>query len=238
MSIESETRRGASRSAIVLLVCGLAAGGAASAAFPWDVGLSDWLRGGNLPGDMRRMVSLSEAFAHGTGAAVILLAVYLGCGANKRRAVATAMAITVASGATANLAKMAFVRIRPHAAGHIRVVDSTTLQETEVDGGQEVDGEQSIEWVEADFWDSRQRSFPSGHSATAWGLAIGLCLAFPRASGVLIFVATLASVQRISSGAHYPSDVFAGAAIACVWATVILWIAGRKASSPDARGSA
>ncbi|HBE71417.1 MAG TPA: hypothetical protein DDW52_25000 [Planctomycetaceae bacterium] len=80
-----------------------------------------------------------------------------------------------------------------------------------------------IEMVEADFWDSRQRSFPSGHSATAWGLAIGLCLAFPRASGVLVFVATLASIQRISSGAHYPSDVLAGAAIACFWATVILW---------------
>ncbi len=72
------------------------------------------------------------------------------------------------------------------------------------------------------FWDARQRSFPSGHAATAWGLAMGLSLAFPRASWIFGMLAISASVQRLTSGAHFPSDVLAGAVLAFLCCAALL----------------
>ncbi|GAB5406923.1 MAG: hypothetical protein Aurels2KO_51540 [Aureliella sp.] len=191
-----------------------------------DNQLAGILEPGALPGDLRRAVTLSEAFAHGLGAAAILGAVALSVAPNKRPAVWTAVLITLLSGLTANALKAGFVRVRPHSVGLIQIEESAWFSATATADAiakeRDETGETTASAAEPDFWDSRQRSFPSGHSATAWALAIGLSLAFPRATGVFIFLAVLASIQRISSGAHYPSDVFAGAVIACLSAIVIL----------------
>ena len=65
------------------------------------------------------------------------------------------------------------------------------------------------------------QSFPSGHTATVWGLAIGMSWVFPKGKWLFCFIAVLASIQRVSSFAHWPSDVFCGAAIAFVMAGAI-----------------
>lgn len=174
----------------------------------WDAEILKYLDVEGLPGDLRKAVGLSEAFAHGIGAAVILLAVYCSCELSSRPKVVAAILLTVVSGVAANGAKSLFVRIRPHSVG--KVVVQTEDSETQNLG----EKEDTIQVVEASFWDSRQRSFPSGHSAIAWGLAIGLAYAFPRGRYIFGMLAISACVQRLISGAHFPSDVLAGSAIA------------------------
>jgi membrane-associated phospholipid phosphatase len=60
------------------------------------------------------------------------------------------------------------------------------------------------------------QSFPSGHTATAVGLAIALAYYYPQGRWLFACFATLAATQRIASGAHYLSDTLAGAALACL----------------------
>ncbi len=177
-----------------------------------DASIVSGLSVDNLPGDIRKAVQLSEAFAHGISVTFILTAVLLATRGVQQRMVWIAVLTTLLSGVTANVLKGSFVRIRPHSVGKIVVEGAGT------DGGIA----RRTETVAASFWDSRQRSFPSGHAATAWGLAIGLSLAFPRATIIFCMLAVLACLQRIVSGAHFASDVFAGTAIACFCSWVLL----------------
>ncbi len=178
----------------------------------FDQPFSTFLRQLKLPGDLQKAISLSEAFAHGVGVVFILLAVSV-VAVDRRRAVYIAILITALSGVTANILKATVVRVRPHAAG-LQVI------------GHNVSSTNSADAAERSFWDARQRSFPSGHAATAWGLAIGLSLVFLRGWWIFGTLAMLASVQRIESGAHYPSDVLAGMAIAFFVAACTLATSG------------
>ncbi|WP_197355966.1 phosphatase PAP2 family protein [Aureliella helgolandensis] len=178
-----------------------------------DTEWSAHLRQIHVPGDLRRAIDLSEAFAHGLGAAAILGSILL-VSVDRRPAVWVAVMITISSGLMANGLKSCFVRVRPHSQELVRLVEGAPVEATAA-------GEVALQ---LDFWDARQRSFPSGHTATAWGLMIGLSLAFPRGTALFAVLAMLASLQRLTSGAHFPSDVLAGGAIACLCAVLILSI--------------
>ncbi len=198
--------------ALALSVCGLALIGV-------DQSISTTLRQRHLPGDLAKAINLSEVFGHSLGAAAILLSVWQLAPA-RRPAVAAAILITLTSGLVANAMKSCFVRVRPHSVDLIRVAEPDEYQFVhDVPGPRLSDGR---ELVPERLTDSRQRSFPSGHAATAWGLALGLSFAFPR--GMLLFAcfAGLASLQRITSGAHFPTDVLAGAAIAFAITALLL----------------
>jgi len=56
-------------------------------------------------------------------------------------------------------------------------------------------------------------SFPSGHSITAFGVAISLGLFYPFLLTCLLIVAVLVAASRIILGMHFLSDVLAGSAI-------------------------
>jgi undecaprenyl-diphosphatase len=56
-------------------------------------------------------------------------------------------------------------------------------------------------------------SFPSGHAITSFGTALALGYFIPRLRWPLLALAVLIGISRIVIGAHYPSDVLAGAAI-------------------------
>lgn len=77
--------------------------------------------------------------------------------------------------------------------------------------------------TQADYW-----SFPSGHATTVAALATAFYLLWPRGSPVYIVAALLVMASRVVLGAHYVSDVIAGAAIgiAATWAT---WLAFARA---------
>ncbi len=56
-------------------------------------------------------------------------------------------------------------------------------------------------------------SFPSGHAVTAFAMATGLAYVAPKTRWPLLIVAVLVAASRVIIGAHYLSDVCAGAAL-------------------------
>lgn len=184
----------------------------------WDHALSQSIRLGDVPGDLRKAIELSEAFAHGSGVTAILLALLLSS-KPPRRDYWMAVAMTASSGIVANLLKALFTRARPYTYDTENTAAASTSA-TDVTG-----------WAfmgSGSFWDATQKSFPSGHTATAWGLAIGLSLMFPRATVIFIFLAALATFQRLYSGAHFPSDALAGFGIACLMCAMVLAMVTRQ----------
>ena len=59
-------------------------------------------------------------------------------------------------------------------------------------------------------------SFPSGHSITAFAVALSVGLFYPDLQAVLLTVAFLIASSRIILGMHFLSDVLAGSAIGVV----------------------
>lgn len=191
----------------LLAMLAFACGVCCVAVLQLDAGISASSREFDVPGDLEKAIQLSETFGHSSGAAAILLSLYW-VAVDHRRGLAGAILLTLASGVTANLMKGTVSRVRPH---------SVQMLEEE-------DGSLS----KLRFWDSRQRSFPSGHAATAWGLALGLAFVFPRGTLLFATFACLASFQRLYCGAHYLSDVLAGAAIAFAWGAILLTLSRRN----------
>jgi membrane-associated phospholipid phosphatase len=217
--IGAEVSRRRSRLVMGFLAIATVAGLLCPLALQFDHSLSQSVRGWNAPGDLRKAIALSEAFAHGIGVTFILLSVFV-VAVDRRKMIWIAILITALSGGLANALKATVVRVRPHSVD--LVVDAGSASTQQGDAG--ANSQSAPALVASSFWDSRQRSFPSGHTATAWGLAIGLSLAFRNAWWLFAVLATLASFQRLESGAHYLSDVFAGAAIAFLVAACILSI--------------
>jgi len=61
-------------------------------------------------------------------------------------------------------------------------------------------------------------SFPSGHTITAFGVAVSLSLFYPSLAPGLLFCAASVSASRVLLGMHFLSDVLAGAAIGATMA--------------------
>ena len=61
------------------------------------------------------------------------------------------------------------------------------------------------------------KSFPSGHTQTAFGAATYLSCLYPAASPIFLGLAALTGLSRIALGVHYPSDVLAGALFGIVF---------------------
>jgi undecaprenyl-diphosphatase len=59
-------------------------------------------------------------------------------------------------------------------------------------------------------------SFPSGHSITAFAIAISIGFFYPQLQLCLLFIALLIAASRIILGMHFLSDVLAGSAIGVV----------------------
>ncbi|MFI9122506.1 phosphatase PAP2 family protein [Streptomyces bikiniensis] len=71
------------------------------------------------------------------------------------------------------------------------------------------------EWIPHDDVEDRpdSSSFPSGHTAAAVAFTAAVAPTLPWAGAACAVAAALVAVERVHSGAHYPSDVAAGAAI-------------------------
>lgn len=66
------------------------------------------------------------------------------------------------------------------------------------------------------------QSFPSGHTAVAFALALSVALLWPRWRFPLLAFALAVAASRVIISAHYPADVIGGALVA--WLTVA-WLA-------------
>ena len=185
---------GSNRRPLHLLLVGIVLAACGGFLLPVDVTVSQWLRAGNLPGELRKLVTISEAFAHGLGVAMILLAIYL-TAENHRRQLARVAATAYGAGMMANLVKLLVERKRPYAFDFSLPIGESFGSLFHFSGDRAV------------------QSFPSAHAATGVGFAIGLSMAFPGGRWLFGMAAVLACIQRVQAGAHFPSDVFVGAAL-------------------------
>jgi membrane-associated phospholipid phosphatase len=181
----------------------------AAAALLVDLPLSRICRHGDLPGDLVRLVNLSEVFAHGAGVATILLTAWA-LDPMRRRPLAVVAASAYGAGLLANVLKLLVARSRPNAFGDGRAVLDTFQAWLPL-----VPGRLMVPWSHG------VQGFPSAHAATAAGLAIGLWALYPRGRWLFLAFAGLASFQRVAAGAHFLSDVLAGAALGCLVSAVI-----------------
>ncbi len=79
-------------------------------------------------------------------------------------------------------------------------------------------------------------SFPSGHAATAAALMTALWCLWPRPLLLYIFGTALVAASRVVTGAHYLSDVVAGAVIAVlVTRAIALWLLPQRPAAQAER---
>ena len=191
---------------------GLIMTGLAVCVLPLDTQLAqpDNFRG--LPGDLKRFVHLSEIFAHGFGVIIVSVGIWL-LVAEKRRFIPRIVMCAIWPSAGVHLAKAMFGRYRP-----IKYYDEKSQANLPADFA-----ETWLGWLPNNAINTgyASQSFPSAHTATVWGLAIGMAWVFPKGRWLFFTIAALASLQRVTSFAHWPSDVLFGAAIGFVMAGAI-----------------
>lgn len=163
-------------------------------------------------GDVKKLVALSEVFGHGTGVIMVVLAVFALDLANRWK-VGLLLGTAFGAGLMANVAKFfGIARYRPHAFDFSLPIWESFYQWFPF-----------MNWLTQDeLRQSALQSFPSGHSATAAGLCVGLCFLYPHARWYFLLVAALACFQRVVFRMHFPSDVFLGAALGMATATILL----------------
>jgi undecaprenyl-diphosphatase len=81
------------------------------------------------------------------------------------------------------------------------------------------------------------RSFPSGHTQTAFGGATYLACVYPAGAAVFLVAALAVGVSRIALGVHFPLDVVTGAAIGAAFSIAAFLIARRVRSRREASRS-
>jgi membrane-associated phospholipid phosphatase len=181
----------------------------AFAALNVDVAVSAKACSGRLlRGDLHKCVQLHEFFGHAAGMAAALLAIVL-LDAGRRRGIWRLIAAAGIAGLGSLALKVLIGRIRPHclptddfpARFHDTFIGLLPYQRAAA--------------YENGFRAAIQ-SFPSGHAATAAVLALGLSFLYPRGRWLFAFLAAMAMLQRVVSGAHFPSDVLAGGALGCL----------------------
>ena len=77
-------------------------------------------------------------------------------------------------------------------------------------------------------WSSLYQSFPSGHAANLVAAALAAGMLLPAWRRPLLLLAGLLSLTRLAVGAHYPSDLLGGAAVAIIVTLALRrWCAAR-----------
>jgi membrane-associated phospholipid phosphatase len=82
------------------------------------------------------------------------------------------------------------------------------------------------------------QSFPSGDVCLAAATAFSLMLLFPKGRWLLASVILLVAVERVTAGAHYPSDTVAAAGLGFVLARISWQLCGRPRVPTQAEPSA
>lgn len=189
-------------------------------AIPVDLSLLGWVKENRIRGDIERLIMLGEVFAHGLGVLLVIITAWV-LDPRGWRIAPRLFLFSLGAGLLADLCKVLFVaRWRPNAAFQPERIRDSFVQ--------------WLPWMRREplpaDWNRDMMSFPSGHTATAVGLALALSILYPRGTIWFFILAFIAAFQRIESRAHYLSDTFAGAAIGCLFIALLLhsrWLESR-----------
>ena len=176
-----------------------------------DHPLGVWLRQRPFSSEIRRFIDCGELFGHGAGMFVVGALIYVLDQANRRN-IPRVIACAFFPGLVAVLIKAVICRVRPHTFDFSHTIDQSFLG-----------------WAWLHERTSDFQSFPSGHTATAVGLAIALSWLYPQGRKLFAVFAVWVALQRMVSEAHYLSDTICGAMLAYFIAKSLL---PRKVTEP------
>ena len=160
---------------------------------------------------LRNIFDNVEPFGHGVGVVIASTLVLL-LGQKQSKCGLSLFCAGLGGGLSANFAKLWLGRVRP------RNFDFASL-----------DSHATItSWMPFLSGGSSSQSFPSAHTATAVAMAVFLASLYPRARWFFCVLTLLVMCHRVHSGAHYPSDILAGAALGWCVALVCLRTAIRR----------
>ena len=157
-----------------------------------------------LPDELEDFVDAAEHFGTPYGQILALLCLFAATSWREWRVFRIFLG-TCAAGMGANLVKMFVGRTRPR---------SFDFEQHEL-------FDSFVGWFLLDSAGSKAQSFPSAHTASAFGFAALLTWAFPSGKRVFLLLACFVGLHRITTSAHFPSDVFIGAAVG--WSVAILF---------------
>jgi membrane-associated phospholipid phosphatase len=203
------------RQELAWLTIPLAFAGAAVLALQVDCAVSQWwmncLKTPTYPSWFHHLLKtvcdlfgVFENFGHGMGVAAIVLTIFI-LDPARRWGLPRVLLCAFGAGLAADGVKLLLARTRPHAFGFAGDVWATFGT-----------------WLPGTSVDSNGQSFLSAHTATAVGFAAGLAWLYPRGRWLFPLFAVLVGCQRIQSGAHFLSDVLAGAALGSLIALAFL----------------
>jgi membrane-associated phospholipid phosphatase len=153
---------------------------------------------------VRDLLEIFENFGNGLGVAVILFTIFV-LDPARRWGMLRLGACAYGAGLAANGLKLLLARTRPN--------EFHFLGDVWTSFGA---------WLPGTSAGSMGQSFPSAHTATAVGFAAGLVWLYPRGRWLFPLFAVLTGCQRIQTGAHFLSDVLAGAALGSLVALAFL----------------
>ena len=190
----SRAHRGDVKSANVAIPVAFLIAGFCFAMVDFPVG--NYFAGHPVDGLLGELLDAAEHFGTPFGQGLILLSLTAIAQWQEPRAIRIFIG-ACAAGISANIVKLLIARTRP--------------REFEFEGASLLDG--FTEWFPFGAGGSAIQSFPSAHTASAFGFAALMCWAFPTGRSAFLVLACLVGLQRICSSAHFPSDVLIGAAL-------------------------
>lgn len=159
----------------------------------------------SAPRQLMAVVNHAEVFGNGVCVVFFLAAVWL-LDPARRRMIPRLACASWGAGIAANLVKLCVTRERPY-----RWLETGAKSIGEQFGGLfPLAGNQSM-----------NQSFPSAHTATAVGLALGLTALYPRGGKLFGLLAALVAMQRAAGDMHFVSDTLFAAGVALLSGLVL-----------------
>jgi membrane-associated phospholipid phosphatase len=194
----------------------------------------------HLGGDLKRTLEWLQQFGDIATCIIIALCIWLLDPANRRNLWRALLAL-LASGLAVQALKMFAGRPRPRVVfghpkpGYDAVVQFTgplreyPLPRTSASGLTEYASRHAWEFwnhIGSDLW-----SFPSSHTSAAAGLAVILARLYPPLRPLLWTLVAIVGTSRVLLGAHFPSDVIAGAAIGYAFTALLFRLSPPQTSN-------
>jgi len=160
---------------------------------------------------IREIIDTMEVFGNHIGIIIVVLLIHE-LDRQHRKRIFHFLTTVIAAGLTADVIKLFVIRQRPRG---FSFLDPALVRQHDV---------LLIDWTPwTSTFESVKQSFPSGHTAVAFGAFVMLSFWYPKGRQIFLMMAILVGIQRIMVGAHFPSDVIVGAMIGMMVGRVCTW---------------